>query len=63
MSKATNRNLTLEPIKKASAAGAAGSFRARNAVATARTKADQDHGVKKSAMRTERFRLQAVKHN
>jgi hypothetical protein len=63
MSKATNRKLTLEPVKKSSAAAAAGSFRARSAAPTANAKADQDRGVKTSAARTERFRLLPVKHN
>jgi hypothetical protein len=63
MIKANHRKLNLEAVKKSSAAGAAGSFRARSAAATPDQKADPGRGVKTSAGRTERFRLQPVKHN
>ena len=63
MSKAINRKLTIKPVKKSLAAAAVGSFRARSAAATVQPKVDQDHGVKASAVRNERFRLQSVKHS
>ena len=47
MSKAINRKLTIKPVKKS----------------TVQPKVDQDHGVKASAARNERFRLQSVKHS
>jgi len=63
MSKAINRKLTIKPVKKSLAAAAVGSFRARSASATVQPKVGQDHGVKASAARNERFRLQSVKHS
>jgi hypothetical protein len=63
MNKANYRKLKLESVKKSSAARAAGSFRARSAAANPRQNAGQDHGVKTSGGRTERLRLQPVKHN
>ncbi len=63
MGKPTKRKLTIEPVKKSSAAAAPRSFRARSAALTVGTKADQDHAVKASAVRNERFRLQSVKQN
>ena len=63
MSKATNRILTIEPVRESSAAVTAGSFRARSAGVTRNAKAEQDRGVKTSAVRTERFRIQPVNHS
>ena len=57
-----NRKLTITPVKE-SAAAAVVRFRANSTAATVDQKADQFRGVKMSASRSERFRLQAVKHN
>jgi hypothetical protein len=63
MNKATHRKLKLEPVKKSSAAGTAGSFRARSAAASPLQEAGEDHGVKASAGRAKRFQPQPVEHN
>ena len=57
------RKLTIEPVKKSVAAAAVVNFRPRSAATTVRPNAEKDHAVKTSTARSERFRLQPVKHN